>query len=80
MAQSVFYHPCTIFIIIRGVWLDRFSLKKSDLMNVHVKLTAKNEAYIIKNMYPLYLHDLWDIMEICLIVMESMKLLIIFKH
>ncbi|MGE6256986.1 hypothetical protein ACQKCU_03590 [Heyndrickxia sporothermodurans] len=27
-------------------------------MNVHVQLTTKNEAYIIKNMYPLYLHDL----------------------
>lgn len=27
-------------------------------MKIEVKLTNKNEAYIIKNMYPLYLHDL----------------------
>ncbi|WP_342422852.1 hypothetical protein [Paenibacillus sp. FSL E2-0178] len=27
-------------------------------MNIEVKLTGLNEAYIIKNMYPLYLHDL----------------------
>lgn len=27
-------------------------------MNVRVKRTSANEAYIIKNMYPLYLHDL----------------------
>ncbi|WP_246553580.1 hypothetical protein [Paenibacillus tritici] len=27
-------------------------------MNIEVKLTRANEAYIIKNMYPLYLHDL----------------------
>ena len=27
-------------------------------MNINVKLTDQDEAYIIKNMYPLYLHDL----------------------
>jgi aminoglycoside 6'-N-acetyltransferase I len=27
-------------------------------MNIDVKLTDKNDAYIIKNLYPLYLHDL----------------------
>jgi len=27
-------------------------------MNIEVKLTNKDEAYVIKNMYPLYLHDL----------------------
>ncbi|MFS0554262.1 GNAT family N-acetyltransferase [Brevibacillus sp. 179-C9.3 HS] len=27
-------------------------------MNIQIKLTEQDEAYIIKNMYPLYLHDL----------------------
>lgn len=27
-------------------------------MNIELKLTNKDEAYVIKNMYPLYLHDL----------------------
>jgi aminoglycoside 6'-N-acetyltransferase I len=27
-------------------------------MNLEVRLTSKDESYIIKNMYPLYLHDL----------------------
>ncbi|MBH5316207.1 GNAT family N-acetyltransferase [Paenibacillus sp. GSMTC-2017] len=27
-------------------------------MNIEVRLTDKDEAYIIKNLYPLYLHDL----------------------
>ncbi|MDN4601464.1 hypothetical protein P5G61_09535 [Paenibacillus sp. F6_3S_P_1C] len=27
-------------------------------MKIDVQLTHNNEAYIIKNMYPLYLHDL----------------------
>lgn len=29
-------------------------------MNVQIKLADTNEAHIIKNLYPLYLHDLSD--------------------
>jgi len=30
----------------------------SELTKINIKLAEQSEAYIIKNMYPLYLHDL----------------------
>jgi len=30
----------------------------SELTNINIMLAEQGEAYIIKNMYPLYLHDL----------------------